>query len=84
MFINGATPALVQAFKFCACHLIVSPHSSQLSNLVFSYPGISVIELQNEELVENTFLQLGTKLGLHYQLLKAGKCPYVCCLGAWI
>ena len=73
LFINGRTPALIQAGLFCSYHLFVSPHSSQLTNLVFARPGVSVIELQNEMFVENTFIDLGTKVGIDYHLPKQGE-----------
>jgi Glycosyltransferase 61 len=74
-FISSTTPALDQALLFCSFHILISPHSSQLSNLVFTPAGLSVIEIQNEQLVENTFEQLGRRSGLHYQLLKTGNHP---------
>lgn len=74
-FISSTTPALDQAVMFCSFHILISPHSSQLSNLVFTPFGLSVIEIQNEELVENTFAHLGRKMHLHYQLLKTGNHP---------
>jgi hypothetical protein len=72
LFISSKTPGLLQAARFCQFHLLVTPHTSQLTNLVFAPPNISVIEIQNEGYQEETFLQLGRKMDLHYQLLKSG------------
>lgn len=74
-FISSTTPAVEQAVLFCSFHILISPHSSQLTNLVFTPSGLSVIEIQNEALREFTFEQLGRKMSLHYQLLKTGNRP---------
>eukprot|EP00602_Paraphysomonas_sp_CaronLab_P005262 CAMPEP_0185038218 /NCGR_PEP_ID=MMETSP1103-20130426/33607_1 /TAXON_ID=36769 /ORGANISM="Paraphysomonas bandaiensis, Strain Caron Lab Isolate" /LENGTH=402 /DNA_ID=CAMNT_0027576549 /DNA_START=479 /DNA_END=1687 /DNA_ORIENTATION=+ len=72
MFISSKTPAHIQALKFCSFHILIAPHSSQLSNLIFTPAGVSIIELQNEKLIEDTFLWLGERMNLHYQRLKQG------------
>ena len=72
LYINSKTPGILQAARFCQYHLIISPHTSQLANLVYSPINISVIEIQNPRLIEETFLSLGKKVQLHYQLLKKG------------
>ena len=66
-YINSKTPALEQVRYFRSFDLLISPHSSQLANLVFSRPGSHVIEIQTVE--ERTFHLLGLKMGLHYQYL---------------
>jgi hypothetical protein len=72
LFISSKTSGLMQAIRFCQFHLLITPHTSQLTNLVFAPPNISVIEIQNQGYVEHTFLNLGRKMDLHYQLLKSG------------
>jgi hypothetical protein len=75
LFISSKTPGLVQAARFCQFHILVTPHTSQLTNLVFAPPNVSVIEIQNEGLQEETFQNLSLKMGLHYQLLKTSPSP---------
>jgi hypothetical protein len=75
LFISSKTSGLVQAARFCQFHLLVTPHTSQLTNLVFAPPNVSVIEIQNQGYQEGTFQSLGQKAGLHYQLLKSGPLP---------
>eukprot|EP00602_Paraphysomonas_sp_CaronLab_P006709 CAMPEP_0185029106 /NCGR_PEP_ID=MMETSP1103-20130426/15210_1 /TAXON_ID=36769 /ORGANISM="Paraphysomonas bandaiensis, Strain Caron Lab Isolate" /LENGTH=354 /DNA_ID=CAMNT_0027563723 /DNA_START=655 /DNA_END=1719 /DNA_ORIENTATION=- len=72
IFISNKTPAHMQALRFCNFHILVTPHSSHLSNLIFSPPGVSVIELQSETLEDDIYLWLGQHMNLHYQLLNEG------------
>lgn len=72
LILSSKTSGIMQAARFCQFHLLVTPHTSQLSNLVFAPPNISVIEIQNQGYVDHTFLNLGRKMDQHYQLLKSG------------
>jgi hypothetical protein len=67
-YINSRTPPLMQAMMFCSAHVIISPHSSQLSNLVFSRPGIFVIEVRPAGYSEFSFEQISKKMGHRYYL----------------
>ena len=67
MFINGKTSPFMQAAKFCSFHLLVTPNSSQMVNLIFTPSGVSVIEIQTEW-GETTFMSI------HYQHLQLGRC----------
>jgi hypothetical protein len=63
VFIDSDTPALEQAMAFCTCHLLITPHSSQLANLVFSTRGISAVEVQADTgFIEPTFQNLAQKV----------------------
>ena len=70
-YIDSNTPAFEQVRYFRTFDLLISPHSSQLANLVFSRPGSHVIEIQTKNPVEEerTFYRLGLKMGIHYQFL---------------
>lgn len=70
LYIESSTPALMQVAHFCDLHLIVSPHSSHLSNIIFSPPRIAVIELlpQTPKL-DTTFKNLAENSGAYYQAL---------------
>ena len=71
-YINSHTTAIDQVLYFKRFDVLITPHSSQLSNLIFARPGSHVIELQHEGF-EITFHALGSKLGLHYQVLYNNK-----------
>ena len=72
-YINAATPARTQLSMFRDFDLMIAPHSSQLTNLVFSKTNCSVIEIQQEtQPEERSFINLGHKVGLHYQLIRSG------------
>ena len=69
LYIDGTTPPIEQASAFCSVHLIISPHSSQLSNLMFSAPKIALIELQPPlEVFDTSFRNLAHSFGMHYQV----------------
>ena len=72
VYLNSQTSPIVQATKFCNYHIIVTPHSSQLANLVFAPSNISIIEVQNENYQADPFFKLGKKMNLHYQIIKKG------------
>ena len=68
LYIDSSTPALMQVGHFCDLHLIVSPHSSHLSNVIFCPPNIAIIELlpQTQKL-DTTFKNLAENVGIYYQ-----------------
>jgi hypothetical protein len=69
LYIDGKTPPIDQAAAFCSVHLIISPHSSQLTNLIFSGPKIALIELQPPlERFDTSFKDLAHSLGFYYQV----------------
>jgi capsular polysaccharide biosynthesis protein len=64
VFIDAQTPVQEQIRLFCSFHVIISSHSSQMANLMFSTPGISVVEFQGKGAkLEPTFMDLGHKAG---------------------
>jgi hypothetical protein len=71
-YIDGEMPAVDQARRFRSFDVLIATHSSQLTNLVFSRPGSSVIEIQPEHGAEPTFLHLGQQVGLRYHFLNKG------------
>ena len=69
LYIDGKTQPLDQAAAFCSVHLIISPHSSQLSNLIFSGSRIALIELQPLlEKFDTSFRNLAHSLDFYYQV----------------
>lgn len=74
-YIDSRTPAAMQALMFCSAHVVISPHSSQLSNVMFSRPGTAVIEIRPPGFVETSFEALSKKMGHNYHLLNEGNQP---------
>lgn len=74
-YIDSKTPAIQQALMFCSAHVIISPHSSQLSNLVFTPVKTTVVEIRSEGFQENTFQTLCRRLHLTYVLFDEGNQP---------
>ena len=71
---SSKTPMVLQRELFSEFDLLITCHSSALSNLIFSKKSAKVIELQPDtgNDPETTFLLLGSKLGLNYELLQSG------------
>ena len=68
---NSNLTAREQALKISQYGLIISPHGSQLSNLIFAQPRIAVIELTPLQWgVE--FYRLGRANSMHYQIVEQG------------
>jgi capsular polysaccharide biosynthesis protein len=55
-----------QAAAMASCEVIVAPHGSGLSNLVFCSPGTKVIEFFSPELVAAFFWKISSQLDLDY------------------
>ena len=68
-YVNSHTSPVDQVQFFKRFDVLISPHSSQLANLMFARPGSHVIEIQHEGVDNVTFQRLGTRVGLKYQLL---------------
>jgi hypothetical protein len=69
-YFSSHTPPLQQATSFCKVHLIVAPHTSQLSNLIFAAPRTSLIELQPMmPIFDTSFKDLAERAGIHYQVV---------------
>jgi len=69
-YFSSHTPPLQQATSFCNVHLIVAPHTSQLSNLIFAAPRTSLIELQPMmPIFDTSFKDLAERAGIHYQVV---------------
>ena len=70
-FISSKTPAIEQARYFHSFDVLISPHSSQLTNLIFAKNGSYVIEIQPDVELERTFLDLGRLAGVNYYVLNS-------------
>eukprot|EP01040_Poterioochromonas_malhamensis_P013667 gene13667-15062_t len=68
-YIAEDTPAVEQATLFHSADVIITTHSSQFTNLVFSRPGTYVIEIQPEIGQEYSFRNIGVAAGMNYYLL---------------
>jgi hypothetical protein len=69
-YFSSRTPPWKQTSSFCEAHLIVSPHTSQLTNAIFAAPRISVIELQPLiPVLDTSFKNIIEHAGLHYQVI---------------
>eukprot|EP01040_Poterioochromonas_malhamensis_P009240 gene9240-10029_t len=71
-FIAEDTSAIDQVTYFNSADIIIATHSSQLTNLVFSRSGTSVIEIQPEVGEEYSFRNIGLAVGLDYYMLNKG------------
>jgi capsular polysaccharide biosynthesis protein len=56
-----------QINAFAHARMIVAPHGAGLANLVFSNPGVSVVEFLNRDHINPCFQKLSTCVGAHYQ-----------------
>ncbi len=71
-YIAEDTPAVEQATFFHSADVIITTHSSQLTNLVFSRSGTFVIEILPEIGQEYSFHNIGVAAGMNYYLLNKG------------
>jgi hypothetical protein len=76
-YLDGKMPATEQARKFHSFDVLISPHSSLLTNVVFARNGSFVLEVLPESYFrrywENSFMNLGKGVGVNYYLLKNGR-----------
>lgn len=71
-YIDGKTDPLEQALMFCSAHVVISPHSSQLTNLMFSQKDTFVLEVRASGFYEPSFEQICLHKHLRYKLLNEG------------
>ena len=71
-YIDGNTSALDQITYFRSFDVLLSTHSSQLTNLMFARNTSHVIEIQPEHGREFVFHKKGQAVGLDYYLLTQG------------
>lgn len=67
--ITSSWPFINQAAMFRESHLIISVHSSQLVNVLFSQPNSAVIELMPHNFDNRVFQNIGLALGVDYHVI---------------
>jgi hypothetical protein len=71
-YVTGRWPFRNQAMLFHEADLVISAHSSQLANVLFSRPGTAVIELMPHKYDNRVFQKIGLPLLVDYRVVQ---CP---------
>jgi hypothetical protein len=71
-YVSGRWPFRNQAMLFHDADLLISAHSSQLTNVLFSRPGTAVIELMPHKYDNRVFQRIGLPLRVDYRVVQ---CP---------
>ena len=66
VFDPGTKPVREQARLFAEAAVIISPHSSAMTNLVFCRPGVRVFELFPADYFDVSFWTAASAIGAHY------------------
>ena len=69
----GTLSVREQAKLFANAGVIVSPHSSALTNLVFCPPGVTVLEIFPADYFDVSFWTAATMAGCHYHAVVGGR-----------
>jgi len=72
--VTGSNSSLEQVELFAQTGLILSAHSSQLINVLFSHPSQSIIEM-SAEFYNVDFAAYSRSMGLHFSYAFGGKIP---------
>ena len=70
--VNESTPSAEQVGLFARTGLLLSSHSSQLMNVLFSQPGSAVVELA-PALWNHDFAEYAHAMGVHFQYALGGE-----------
>jgi capsular polysaccharide biosynthesis protein len=65
-----------QSILFASARMIVAPHGAGLTNILFSAPGTTVLELYNPAYNARSFPRLGESLGHRFSRMECSAAPH--------